>query len=64
MISEPIARLAQTMHLSCIEINTISKQTKMSPSGAAKKISMLVVYLAQLCSYLAPRLTLSANEQK
>jgi hypothetical protein len=24
MISEPIVRLAQTIHLSCVEINTIS----------------------------------------
>jgi len=28
-ISEPIVRLAQTMHLSCIDTNTISKQTEM-----------------------------------
>jgi hypothetical protein len=27
MISEPMVRLAQTMHLSCVEINTISKRT-------------------------------------
>jgi hypothetical protein len=30
MISEPIARLAQTVHLSCVLINIISKRTKMS----------------------------------
>jgi hypothetical protein len=30
MIFQPIARSAQTVHLSCIEINTISKKTKMS----------------------------------
>jgi hypothetical protein len=30
MISEPIARSAQTLHLSCMEINTISKWTKTS----------------------------------
>jgi hypothetical protein len=30
MISEPMVRSAQTTHLSCIEINTISKWTKMS----------------------------------
>jgi hypothetical protein len=28
-ILEPIEHLAQTMHLSCLEINNISKQTKM-----------------------------------
>jgi hypothetical protein len=30
MISEPIARLAQTVPLSCINISTISKQTETS----------------------------------
>jgi hypothetical protein len=30
MISEPKVRLAQTMHLSCVEIDTIPKQTEMS----------------------------------
>jgi hypothetical protein len=30
MISEPMVRLAQTVHLSCVEINTFSKQTKVS----------------------------------
>jgi hypothetical protein len=29
MISEPMVRLAQTMHLSCTETNTISKRIKM-----------------------------------
>jgi hypothetical protein len=28
MISEPMARSAQTVHLSYIEVNTISKQTE------------------------------------
>jgi hypothetical protein len=27
-VSEPMVRSAQTVHLSCIEINTISKQTE------------------------------------
>jgi hypothetical protein len=46
--------LAQTVHLSYAEINTISKQTEMSfhhhlgvPSGVPKMISMLVVHSAQ-----------------
>jgi hypothetical protein len=30
MISEPIARSQQTMHLSCVEINTITKLTETS----------------------------------
>jgi hypothetical protein len=30
MISQPILRFVQTMHLSCAEINTISKQTETS----------------------------------
>jgi hypothetical protein len=30
MIYEPMVRLAQTVYLSCIEINTISKWTEMS----------------------------------
>jgi hypothetical protein len=29
MIFEHMVRSAQTMHLSCVEINTISKQTEM-----------------------------------
>jgi hypothetical protein len=28
MIFEPMARLAQTMHISCIDTNTVSKLTK------------------------------------
>jgi hypothetical protein len=30
IIYEPMVRLAQTMHLSCVKINTISKWTKTS----------------------------------
>ena len=30
MISEPMVRLVQTMHLSCIDTNTISKRTELS----------------------------------
>jgi hypothetical protein len=30
MISEPMVCLAQTMHLSCVEINTVSKLTEAS----------------------------------
>ena len=57
MMSEPIVHLTQTMHLSCIKINTISKQTEnelpleprhqVVPSGASKTISEPMVHLAQ-----------------
>jgi len=51
-------RLAQTMHLSCVEVNTISKRMETSfplhpchlgvPSGASKLISEPMVRLAQI----------------
>jgi hypothetical protein len=54
MICMPEVHSAQTVHLSYAEINTISKQTKMSfhhhlgvPSGVPKMISMLMVHSAQ-----------------
>jgi hypothetical protein len=56
-IFDPIARSAQTVHQSCVEINTVSKRTQNEfpfdphhqggPSGAAKKIPMPVVNSAQ-----------------
>ena len=58
LISEPMVRLAQTMHLSCVEVNTISKRTEMSfplhpchlgvPSGASKLIYEPMARLAQI----------------
>jgi hypothetical protein len=46
MISEPIVRLAQTVHLSCIDTNTQSKQKELHdsrhlkvPLGASKTVS-------------------------
>jgi hypothetical protein len=55
MIFEPMVCLTQTMHLSCVKISTISKQTELSleprhlevPSGASKTISELMIRLAQ-----------------
>ena len=55
MISEPMVRLAQTMHLSCIDTNTVSKRTELSleprhlgvPLGASKMISKPMVCLVQ-----------------
>jgi hypothetical protein len=56
-IFKPIARLAQTVNLSCREIDIISKRTKMSfhlthitrvvHRVQPKNISVLVVHLAQ-----------------
>jgi hypothetical protein len=54
-IFDPMVRSTQTVHLSCVKINTISKWTKLSldprhlgvPSGASKMISEPTVCLAQ-----------------
>ena len=55
MISEPMVRSTQTVHLSCIQISTICKWTELSleprhlgvPSIASKMISEPIVRLAQ-----------------
>jgi hypothetical protein len=57
MISEPMVRLAQTMHLSYTDTNTISKQKRWeiphdprqlgAPSGASKMISEPMVRSTQ-----------------
>jgi hypothetical protein len=55
MISEPMVRSTQTVHLSCVKIRTISKQTELSleprhlevPSDASKTIYELMIRLAQ-----------------
>jgi hypothetical protein len=67
MISTPMVRLTQTVHLSWIKNSTISKWTKLSlephhlgvPSGASKTISMPMVRSTQTCTYLASRFALS-----
>ena len=56
-MSEPIVHSTQTVHLSCIKINTISKQTEnelpleprhlVVPSGAFKTISEPILRLVQ-----------------
>jgi hypothetical protein len=72
MISEPLACSTQTMHLSCIKIRTISKWTEMSyhfDLGTEEYhrvrpkwfLSHWYVW-GKLCTYLAPKLTLSPNE--
>jgi hypothetical protein len=74
MISKPMVRSAQTVHLSCSEINTISKWTDMSVHlthitkeyhqvGPKQFLSLLHVW-RNSCNYLAPRLTLSPNGLK
>ena len=57
MISEPMVRSAQTVHLSCVKVSTISKQTENElplepchlgvPSGGSKIISEHMVRSAQ-----------------
>jgi hypothetical protein len=55
MISMPIVRSTQTVHLSCVKITTISKRTKVSleprhlglASGVSKMVSELMVCFAQ-----------------
>jgi hypothetical protein len=55
MIFEPMVHLAQTVHLSCVKISTIFKQTELSleprhlgvPSGVSKTISEPIIRSAQ-----------------
>jgi hypothetical protein len=55
MISKPVVRSMQLVHLCLVKISTITKRTEHSlepnhlgvPSGASKMISELVVCLAQ-----------------
>ena len=65
-----MVRLAQTVHLSYINTNTISNRPNeiprdprhlAVPSGASKMISEPVVRLVQTCTYLALTLTPSPN---
>ena len=58
MISEPMIRLAQTVHLTYVTVSTISKRTENEhpleprdlgvPSGASEKISEPMVHSAQI----------------
>jgi hypothetical protein len=71
MISQPMVRSARTMHLSCAEISTISKQTKMTfhlthityefDWVCAERFACLLHVQPKLCIYLALRFTLSPN---
>jgi hypothetical protein len=65
MISEPLVRSTQMVHLSLLRISTISKWTELSfepqhlgvPSGASKTISELRCIWLELCTCLALTLT-------
>jgi hypothetical protein len=73
-ISKPVVLSAQTMHLSCIKISTISKQTEMSFHLSLviqqfhwvhpKWFLSLWYGRRKPCTYLAPTQTLSPNEPK
>jgi hypothetical protein len=74
MISEPMVRLAQTMHLSCTETNTISKRIKMIfymthvtlefHRVRPNRFLRLWYVWCKLWIYLAPILTPSPNGPK
>ena len=73
MISEAMLRLTQTVHLSCVKISNISKQTKMSfhlslvteyHREHPKWFLSLWYVWCKPCTYLAPTLTLSPNRPK
>ena len=64
MISKPMVRLAQTMHISCIDTNTVSKRKEVRlhmthvtfgvPSGATK-----MIYEPMVCSMQLPCVKIS-----
>ena len=71
MISLPMVRSAQTVHLSCVKVSTISKRTEnelpleprhlVVPSRAPKTISEPIVRVAQTTHLSCTDLTLSPN---
>jgi hypothetical protein len=74
MISEPMVRLAQTAHLSCVKISTISKRTLTSfhlclityefRRVRPKQFLSRWYVRRKLCTYIAPTITLSPNGPK
>jgi hypothetical protein len=74
MIFKSMVRSSQTMHLSCAEINTISKYTETTfymthntqefHLVCQKRFSCSWYIQHKSCTYLASRLTLSPNELK
>ena len=71
IISKPMVRLAQTVHLSESAISP-NDRNKLPleprhigvPSGVSKTISEPMIHLAQTCTYVAQTLTPSPNGQK
>jgi hypothetical protein len=73
MISEPMVRLAQTMHPSCVEINTTFKQietifhliyaTKGYHLVCPKRFKNLWYIWCKPCTYLASRLILIQTDR-
>jgi hypothetical protein len=74
MISEPMFRSAQTVHLSCVKISSMSKQTKTTihvclvtkeyHQVRPKWFLSLWYVRRKPCTYLASRLALSLNRLK
>jgi hypothetical protein len=73
MISEPMVRLAQTVHLSWVKITTVSKRTETSfhlslvtqeyhPVHQKQFLSLWYVW-HKPCTYTAPKLTLSPKDR-
>ena len=72
--SEPMVRLAQIVHLSCVEPNTFSKLTETSlhlthityefHQVRPKRLPSLLHVRFKPCTYLASRKTLSTNRLK
>jgi hypothetical protein len=73
-ISEAMVQLAQTVHLSCTETNTVFKRTETSfhlslvtqeyhPVHAKQFLSLWYIW-RKPCSYRAPKLTLSPKGLK
>jgi hypothetical protein len=70
IISEPMVLSAQTVHLSCVKISTIPKQTKMSFHLSLEPRSAIGCVQNDFCAYgilgakYAPTLALSLNGPK
>jgi hypothetical protein len=74
MISDPMVRLAQIVHLSCTDTNTVSKQIEMRfhmthvteefYRVCPKQFLSPCYVRCKPCTYLASALTLSLNESK
>ena len=72
-ISKHMVRSMQFVHLSCIKISTTPNKATELPlerlfpgvsSGASKMVSSLWCIRRKLCTYFAPKLTLSPNRPK